>query len=103
MPAVDRLRVDSPQSTTAPAHDPAPVQQAAEAPRPVPLAPVPTNQRVTPPPPAYRGIAQAEALYDYSGSDESDLPFRVGDKILIMEYVNDGEAATMTLYSCIPC
>ena len=39
------------------------------------------------PPPAY-GLAQAEALYDYSSNDEGDLPLIAGQRITILEYGN---------------
>jgi hypothetical protein len=37
------------------------------------------------PPPAY-GLAQAEALYNYSSTDEGDLPLVAGQRITILEY-----------------
>ncbi|KAG4304119.1 hypothetical protein PORY_002483 [Pneumocystis oryctolagi] len=35
------------------------------------------------------GIFQAEALYDYEGEDEDDLSLKTGDKINVLEYVNE--------------
>ncbi|KTW29495.1 uncharacterized protein T551_02111 [Pneumocystis jirovecii RU7] len=35
------------------------------------------------------GMFQAEALYDYEGEDEDDLSLKVGDKINVLEYVNE--------------
>ncbi|KTW28133.1 hypothetical protein T552_01992 [Pneumocystis carinii B80] len=47
-----------------------------------PLPSVPKKANVT-------GIFQAEALYDYEGEDEDDLTLKVGDKINVLEYVNE--------------
>jgi hypothetical protein len=44
---------------------------------------------MSPPPPAY-GLAQAEALYNYSSTDEGDLPLQAGEMVTILEYVNNG-------------
>ncbi|KAI7897602.1 SH3 domain-containing protein [Cokeromyces recurvatus] len=48
----------------------------------------------TTPPPAYsqkspEPLATAEALYDYKGDPETDLSFKQGDIIEVIEYVND--------------
>ncbi|CCG81423.1 Protein csh3 [Taphrina deformans PYCC 5710] len=56
--------------------------------RQVPTAPQPARDN-NPAPPAYTGVGQAEALYDYPGPDAGDLSFKLGDKIVIMEYVNN--------------
>lgn len=90
LPDVGQLQVTGNNAATK-APSPMPLQNSTANVRPVPQAPVPS-----PAPPAYRGVGQAEALYDYSGSDENDLPFRVGDKILILEYINSGKIATTT-------
>ncbi|EMR09716.1 hypothetical protein PNEG_01902 [Pneumocystis murina B123] len=47
-----------------------------------PLPSVPKKANVT-------GIFQAEALYDYEGEDDDDLTLKVGDKINVLEYVNE--------------
>ena len=60
---------------------PAPVKSP-----PPPAAPVPPNPT---PPPAY-GLAQAEALYDYHSNDEGDLTIIAGQRVTILEYVNNG-------------
>ncbi|ORE05632.1 SH3-domain-containing protein, partial [Rhizopus microsporus var. microsporus] len=56
----------------------------------------PEKVHTTPPPPAYAEqnnsnvIATAEALYDYHGDDPTtDLSFKQGDIIEVIEYVND--------------
>lgn len=54
------------------------------------VPPTPASRQPSPAPPAYTGVGQAEALYDYTGTDENDLPFHVGDHIIILEYVNSG-------------
>lgn len=72
------------------------LQNRADSPanvgRPVPAAPTPVPQASTNSPalPSIVGIGQAEGLYDYQGTDSSDLPFSVGDHITILEYVNSG-------------
>ncbi|KAI8603021.1 SH3 domain-containing protein [Dissophora ornata] len=33
-------------------------------------------------------IARAQAMFDFSGEDEGDLPFKVGDIINVIEYLN---------------
>ncbi|KAG5438215.1 hypothetical protein PCANB_003066 [Pneumocystis canis] len=48
-------------------------------------APLPSVPRKT----AVIGIFQAEALYDYEGEDDDDLSLKVGDKINVLEYVNE--------------
>ncbi|OLL24241.1 [PSI+] inducibility protein 3, partial [Neolecta irregularis DAH-3] len=42
----------------------------------------------SPAPPAYAGIAQAEAMYAYTATDQGDLALVPGDKITIIEYIN---------------
>ncbi|ORY83808.1 SH3 domain-containing protein [Protomyces lactucae-debilis] len=64
-------RNDRRQVPSAPSHAPTPVQPAP-----------------TPQPPKLLGIAQCDALYDYSTEDAGDLPFRKGDKLLVLEYCN---------------
>lgn len=61
--------------------------------RKVPPAPSPAPRKESPAPPAYIGVGQAEALYDYAGTDSSDLPFHVGQKITILEFINNGKNA----------
>jgi hypothetical protein len=56
---------------------------------PAPPPPTTPSASMSPPPPAY-GLAQAEALYNYAGADEGDLPLHGGDRIIILEYVNNG-------------
>ncbi|KAF9113999.1 hypothetical protein BGX27_000392 [Mortierella sp. AM989] len=34
-------------------------------------------------------IARAQAMYDFAGEDEGDLPFKVGDTINVIEFLND--------------
>lgn len=61
------------------------------------VPPTPSSRGHSPGPPAYNGVGQAEALYEYTGTEENDLPFRVGDKITILEYVNNGLQIPQTL------
>lgn len=58
--------------------------------RNVPAPPSPAG------PPAYspqvqeqEGLTLAEALYDYNGTDDNDLSFTKGDKIVVLKYEND--------------
>jgi len=51
-------------------------------------SPPPPPPPATPPPPAY-GLAQVEALYNYASTDEGDLPLAIGERIAILEYVNN--------------
>jgi hypothetical protein len=48
-------------------------------------SPPPPPVQAASPPPAY-GLAQAEALYNYSSPDEGDLPLVAGQRITILEY-----------------
>lgn len=61
---------------------------ASISPAPVTSPPPPAPVNPTPPP-AY-GLAQAEALYDYRSNDEGDLNITAGERITILEYVNNG-------------
>lgn len=56
------------------------------------VPPTPSRDQ-SPAPPAYTGIGQAEALYDFPGTDSGDLGFHAGEKIVILEYVNNGRPA----------
>ena len=64
---------------------------ASVSPEPVksPVAPTPAPPPVNGSPPIY-GLAQAEALYDYRSNDEGDLNISAGQRITILEYVNNG-------------
>lgn len=57
------------------------VPAAATSPPP---PPTPSSE-----PPSY-GVAQAEVLYDYTSTDDGDLQIRTGQRITILEYVNNG-------------
>ena len=62
---------------------------ASISPAPHEKTPPPAPEPVNEPPPAY-GLAEAEALYDYHSNDEGDLPISAGQRITILEYVNNG-------------
>ncbi|CAO3699425.1 unnamed protein product [Rhizopus stolonifer] len=72
-------------------------QQPIKLPSPVINPRQPEPEKIsTPPPPAYaehntnQSVATAEALYDYRGEDPAtDLSFKQGDIIEVVEYVND--------------
>ncbi|KAL7321339.1 hypothetical protein PS15m_001120 [Mucor circinelloides] len=59
------------------------------------MAPSPASPAATMPPPAYNAnpvenkLGNAEALYDYSGDNPSDLSIRRGDIIQLTELIND--------------
>lgn len=66
---------------------PSPLSNMAPSPAAAPAA-------AMPPPPAYNAPAEnklgnAEALYDYSGDNPSDLSIRRGDIIQLTELIND--------------
>jgi len=72
------------------------ISDNARSPPPPPPPPAPTS------PPPY-GLAQAEALYDYTSTDEGDLKIHAGEKITILEYVNNGSNPFITDNILILC
>lgn len=86
LPNVGGLNMNTPIAAA-----PASANNGRRVPAP-PQAAISANNVSTPP--AYRGVGQAEALYEYKSGDAGDLHFRLGDKIVVLEYVNNGKCSS---------
>ncbi|KAF9895877.1 hypothetical protein BX616_008647, partial [Lobosporangium transversale] len=76
------------QTPTQPQQQPMVQQQESQQPPPSPVSDAGSHISIISESRSIQVIARAQAMFDFAGEDEGDLPFKVGDIINVIEYLN---------------